>query len=232
MELVDAHGGVALHEMLTVATSWAVLDDPVQPLAKLKLDVVGPVKGSARIVLAAANYAGMWRHIVGGGLAASRHTSGCRRQPPCRGYVRRRHAGLHAGGHRLISRYRAPDAYAWLAALNQSRPEACEGALPGIQLKDASREQLAEALVPAPGISALPHRRRLPPVSHHQRPHWLGHLRLEQPPDLDRPAGSDGRPFPVELPADSYSHYLQCRCDRLSLVTRSRSGGAQCADLG
>jgi hypothetical protein len=68
MELVDAHGGVALHEMLTVATSWAVLDDPVQPLAKLKLDVVEPVKGSARIVLAAANYAGMWRHIVGGGL--------------------------------------------------------------------------------------------------------------------------------------------------------------------
>jgi len=164
MELVDAHGGVALHEMLTVATSWAVLDDPVQPLAKLKLDVVGPVKGSARIVLAAANYAGMWRHIVGGGLAASRHTSGCRRQPPCRGYVRRRHAGLHAGGHRLISRYRAPDAYAWLAALNQSRPEACEGALPGIQLKDASREQLAEALetLPAPGISALPHWPRLP----------------------------------------------------------------------
>lgn len=70
LALVDAHGGVELHERLTVATSWAVLDDPSRPLAKLKLDVMEPVKGSARIILLAASYAGHWQHIAGGGLIA------------------------------------------------------------------------------------------------------------------------------------------------------------------
>jgi hypothetical protein len=70
LALVDAHGGVELHERLTVATSWAVLDDPSRPLAKLKLDVTEPVKGSARIILLAANYAGHWRHVVCGGMIA------------------------------------------------------------------------------------------------------------------------------------------------------------------
>lgn len=106
------HITLALHETLTVATSWAILDGPVRPLAKLKLDELEPFRGSARIILVACKYAGMWRHIVGGGLIAAGPGSACRKRPQRQGYVPGRHAGLSTAGHRFIPRYTAPDACA------------------------------------------------------------------------------------------------------------------------
>ncbi|MBV9024668.1 MAG: hypothetical protein JO362_12955 [Streptomycetaceae bacterium] len=67
--MLDQVGAVALHERITVGTAWSGLAGE-QPLVKLKLEFHGPhpAKGSTGLVLLADQYAGIWRHIVGGGM--------------------------------------------------------------------------------------------------------------------------------------------------------------------
>jgi len=67
--LLDEHGTVALHKLMTVGTCWSVMDGP-QPLAKLRLEFHQPAElcGRVEIVLLAENYRDLWQHIVGGGM--------------------------------------------------------------------------------------------------------------------------------------------------------------------
>jgi hypothetical protein len=67
--LLDQHGGVKLHELLTVGTAWAALDG-TNPLVKLKLEFHEPIRGKTAVVLVAENYRDSWHHIVGGGVVA------------------------------------------------------------------------------------------------------------------------------------------------------------------
>jgi hypothetical protein len=69
--LLDQHGGMKLHELLTVGTAWGALDGTV-PLVKLKLEFHEPIRGKTAIVLVAENYRDSWHHIVGGGLGVQR----------------------------------------------------------------------------------------------------------------------------------------------------------------
>jgi hypothetical protein len=66
--LLDMHGAVKLHELLTVGTAWAAMDDAECPLIKLKLEFHAPMTGNTAIVLLAQNYAQCWQHIVDGGM--------------------------------------------------------------------------------------------------------------------------------------------------------------------
>lgn len=72
--LLDERGAIAVYDqvMTNVATSWALLDHPDEPLVKLKLDfrATDALTGRAEILLLAGNYADQWHHIAGGGMVA------------------------------------------------------------------------------------------------------------------------------------------------------------------
>lgn len=68
---LDQVGFAAFHQEVRVAASWAVMasgDPNEEPLAKLKLDFVQPLRASARVLLMAGNYHQAWQYIAGGGL--------------------------------------------------------------------------------------------------------------------------------------------------------------------
>jgi hypothetical protein len=66
---LDRIGAGALGDQLRVGTSWSMLTkSDGHALVKLKLDVVQPFTGSARIVLLAENYASFWQYIADGGI--------------------------------------------------------------------------------------------------------------------------------------------------------------------
>jgi hypothetical protein len=67
---LDREGAEQLGGRLSVATGWTVLTRHPNALVKLKLDVLdpAPLRGSARIVLLAENYPGIWQYVAGGGM--------------------------------------------------------------------------------------------------------------------------------------------------------------------
>ncbi|WP_369383051.1 hypothetical protein [Streptomyces sp. cg36] len=67
--LLDEIGTFALNERMDVGTGWSGMGGH-DPLVKLKLEFHGPhpKKGAAGLILLGNQYAGIWHHIVGGGL--------------------------------------------------------------------------------------------------------------------------------------------------------------------
>jgi hypothetical protein len=67
--MLDQTGVIEVNEKLHMATAWSAHVGKV-PLVKLKLEFEQPLTGKTGLVLVADQYAELWQHIMGRGMAA------------------------------------------------------------------------------------------------------------------------------------------------------------------